>query len=731
MNPVSQDSYVVAGSAKRYGAAESIFVDSATKAEGLLQFNLSALPPATTGSDVAKATLLLYVNRVVTPGNLSIEETNGSWEEQTVDGTNAPTPGIQIQSNVPVNTSKVYLVIDVTQAVQDWLNNITPNNGLTISPASPDVSVFFDSKENTSTSAPPMLYIALVGPQGPAGPMGPQGPAGPMGLQGAAGATGPQGPPGVDDLANDAAIPFSGAVENATSGQVALVYVGDSITQGAGASKPANGWAQLLDRYLTTYYNGAGLIAANTGFAFDYSGNWAGVPNLAGYSATLPWYSVQSGTASGTATIPVDETNGVDTLQVFYYTYTDSGAGFDVTVDGVDRGIFGATTTNSFSPAIAKIPVTVTYATHSVVITAPSSGHVYLWGYSATLSTANGLITGNLAMGGTKAADWSSDLSWLAFMPSKTIAILALGTNDGWRNSASIISSYNKIHGALSTWHFPDAIMIAEPGEYSTAADDAGVNAVVGWAHASGLEIANVYGRWGTWAAGNALGFYADSIHPSNAGHADIATFAAQKFFSTPTLLGNYYGSPTYTLNPYGTFTLSGSYETFKLVSGNSNFSIVMNGDGSTSIRSSGMLNLPTATAPTAPPGTNTNQIATTAFVQNAISNLSGSSGTFAGSSPAATASVGHGQNLSGGLAGAQQGSKEPTLDELKAQLAQLNLTIAQLTAQVHELQLQVQLYQKSSGVTARRESDKKAIDQAAETVSDAAPKASAEHAQK
>jgi hypothetical protein len=87
----------------------------------------------------------------------------------------------------------VYLVIDVTQAVQDWLNNVIPNNGLVISPASSGVSVHFDSKENTEASARAILDIVL---QGPPGPQGTQGEPGPQGLQGGPGPQGPQGPPG-------------------------------------------------------------------------------------------------------------------------------------------------------------------------------------------------------------------------------------------------------------------------------------------------------------------------------------------------------------------------------------------------------------------------------------------------------------------------------------------------------------------------------------------------------
>ena len=56
---------------------------------------------------------------------------------------------------------------------------------------------------------------------------------------------------------------------------------------------------------------------------------------------------------------------------------------------------------------------------------------------------------------------------------------------------------------------------------------------------------------------------------------------------------------------------------------------------------------------------------------------------------------------------------KEPTLDDLKKQVADQAVQIARLTAQVHELTFQLQLYEDATGVSRRRNEDSNAVKQA------------------
>ena len=168
-----------------------------------IKFKLSpALPPATVGSDVAKATLKLYVGNVSVAGTIDVYVAAGSWNEKTITANTVPALGSLIKTGVLIDTAKrgQYLTVDITSAVRDWLDGLT-NNGLVLL-AGTGTNVTFDSKENSQTSHEPELIVTLnkgAGAQGPEGPQGPQGPAGPQGPQGEKGdpgSAGLQGPKG-------------------------------------------------------------------------------------------------------------------------------------------------------------------------------------------------------------------------------------------------------------------------------------------------------------------------------------------------------------------------------------------------------------------------------------------------------------------------------------------------------------------------------------------------------
>jgi hypothetical protein len=192
--PLTQDSYVVPGNGTNYGAAVTIDVGGTTNDEALVQFDLTTLPAGITGTNVAKATLTLFANKVGSAGTVNISVANGAWGETAVNGTNAPVPGATVAGGIPVPTEDDYLYVDATQAVQNWVNGVTPNNGFLITPNT-GVSVFFDSKESTTTSHPATLTIILTnsGPTGATGATGATGIQGPIGPTGATGATGIQG----------------------------------------------------------------------------------------------------------------------------------------------------------------------------------------------------------------------------------------------------------------------------------------------------------------------------------------------------------------------------------------------------------------------------------------------------------------------------------------------------------------------------------------------------------
>ena len=158
------DSYInTADPTKNYGAATLLDVDG-TSQTTYIQFNLASIPST---ASVSQATLKLYVNSVPTAGSFNVNYVNGSWTESTIDANNAPGLGATIASNVEVTTAdkNQYILVNVTSAVQAWLDGSEKNNGIALV-ANSSFNATFDSKENTSTSHPAELDIAFAGGDG-------------------------------------------------------------------------------------------------------------------------------------------------------------------------------------------------------------------------------------------------------------------------------------------------------------------------------------------------------------------------------------------------------------------------------------------------------------------------------------------------------------------------------------------------------------------------------------
>ena len=165
-----------------------------------LKFKLSpAMPSGTQSSDIAKATLKLYVGTVTSSGTLDLYQVAGTWNEKTVTANTSPSLGALISSGIQIDANRKgqFLTIDVTSMVCNWLDGL-PNNGIAIIAGS-GANVTFDSKENSQTSHEPELIITLnksAGPQGPQGPQGEKGDVGPQGPKGDKGDKGDVGPQG-------------------------------------------------------------------------------------------------------------------------------------------------------------------------------------------------------------------------------------------------------------------------------------------------------------------------------------------------------------------------------------------------------------------------------------------------------------------------------------------------------------------------------------------------------
>src|ERR1700722_7131586 len=145
----SQDSFTNnADATTNYGANVLLDVNGA-KEIAYIQFDVASIP---SGASVSQATLKLYVNAVTTAGSFNVDYVNGSWEESTLDASNAPPLGASIASNVSITTAdkNQYILINITPALEAWLNGSQTNDGIALV-ANNTFNASFDSKESKTT----------------------------------------------------------------------------------------------------------------------------------------------------------------------------------------------------------------------------------------------------------------------------------------------------------------------------------------------------------------------------------------------------------------------------------------------------------------------------------------------------------------------------------------------------------------------------------------------------
>jgi hypothetical protein len=160
----SDDAYTdTANPTLNFGTKTTLGVVSPSQTAFIL-FDLSSIPAGYTSANVAKASLKLYVNTAVTTGSFNVVLVNGSWTEKTLTANTSPALGTVIAASVPLSKANAhdYVIIDVTTAVDAWLNETQANDGIALVANSP-LSATFDSKENTTQSHPAELDIVFTG----------------------------------------------------------------------------------------------------------------------------------------------------------------------------------------------------------------------------------------------------------------------------------------------------------------------------------------------------------------------------------------------------------------------------------------------------------------------------------------------------------------------------------------------------------------------------------------
>jgi hypothetical protein len=199
--PLMSDAHVNSAHAStNYGLLSNLYVGNGNTT--FLQFDLSALPMGTLSTQISRATLTVFVNRVNAAGTVSIAPVTSGWVESGLAGVTsatAPTTGAAV-GTFGVSLPGQFVSVDVTALVQGWVANSSSNFGVALTSSA--ANVLLDSKENDETGHVARLDVTLAsqgaqGVPGVAGAQGPQGLPGVPGLPGTPGLTGPTGVQGI------------------------------------------------------------------------------------------------------------------------------------------------------------------------------------------------------------------------------------------------------------------------------------------------------------------------------------------------------------------------------------------------------------------------------------------------------------------------------------------------------------------------------------------------------
>lgn len=402
------------------------------------------------------------------------------------------------------------------------------------------------------------------------GKLGARGGFGSLGVLGRSGNSGP--PSGISNF-NQAFLSqwrsSSALVAAGTSDVLINCGPGDSTTAGSFSSSKTSTYPNVLANLLTA----AGINSSNEGF-FATHGYLSPINfSDANLSVGSGWnvatsqfvYAGRCFASSDTTLLSYTPYNTVDTWDIGYVAY-GSGGSFSVGIDG------GApiTTINAVnaSTLVSVATVTVPSGTHRLDITQVTAGPVLiLYAIGRVAAQKRVKIYNGGSSGATVAFYTGGGASTFNPVPMlKTLApklsLICLTIND-W-NAATNTATYTAgLQSLISAAQLSgDVVLVCgAPSQttVSSVAQQAIYRSIVqSLALLNNCVLLDLTTRWGSWAAANTLGWYANNLHPNDLGYADFgaATAAilipAANSAAVPTIFNNGFKGSTVALSNGG-----------------------------------------------------------------------------------------------------------------------------------------------------------------------------------
>lgn len=328
-------------------------------------------------------------------------------------------------------------------------------------------------------------------------------------------------------------------------GQARIATFGDSITQGFYAAQPfhTNAWANRLGALLDAFTG----VPTGTGYVPVYERNMAGGGGNAtgetrfsstgvwtGSTTSGPFRHAQSASASATMTFgPVT----CDSFRIYFAT-DPAGGSCSASVDGGAPTVFSTLG----AAGVSHVDIPSTAGTHTLVVTAPSSGTLVLFGVEGIRNTTTGVNVSRIGYTSTHVSQFVLNTTSADSLPSARaaaphLAIIGFGVNEA-DDGISTSLYQSRLTTAINAFKADgaDVALFIEPPPNPSAIPTTWADYVTVQRNlAASLDCAliDITARWVDYATSTA--FYNDDFHPNNAGAADIATAA---FAAVKTLAG-------------------------------------------------------------------------------------------------------------------------------------------------------------------------------------------------
>jgi len=343
-----------------------------------------------------------------------------------------------------------------------------------------------------------------------------------------------QSGPGLPRLARALARVASG------TGDMKLLYIGDSTTYGYGATPNGIGPTLSAAQHLVT----AGYPAA---LGLSVPGH-PGLPNVdPRWVANTGWTKTANNTAtwgganaawvgnspSGTLTFTPGNGYSFDTFDIWYLV-----GPFGTVNANVDGGPSTLINCNG-PPGVAKTTITAPAGSAHVVNLSGVSGGVEIIGIEPSLSTVSKVRVANAGVAGATTAGWTTtDTTNAGYSPLDSIAayapdvsLIRLGINDANSLGMPLKTYLANLLVLANTAKATGDVIISSPTPVRPPAIAAFLAvyaaALPAFCAANGFAYIPQFDRWGglgLYAALNPIGYYNDVLHPSATGYADIAT---------------------------------------------------------------------------------------------------------------------------------------------------------------------------------------------------------------